>query len=1797
MVLSNGLISQFVKSTKDEVKETKETTVYGTTVKYGSKFYVKIDGSDLLTPVISTTELKPAERVTVLIKNHTATVMGNITAPAASVDTTNGIITDVAAIHAKIGNFELVIADKVSTGELEAKLAVIDEALIGKASIGDLSALNAYIKNLKVEELKVQVANIDKAIIDKADIADLNATIANIESLTATVAKINTLVGGNLTMDNIQSLVLTSSKVTVDNAFIKDAMIDRVSATKLDAGTVNTNLVNLKSDSGNFILKDNTIQISDDTKVRVQIGKDATGDYSMSVWDMSGKLMFDSRGIKADAIKDEIIRNDMISQNANISGDKLNINSVINKVNEDGTNNLLASKILFNGTEQTLDVGFNQLKTKTDENTSKTESLSTDLKVQQGQIQTAITNTQIIKDGQTVLMKDEFSKLEQTVGGMKSDINSHTSKIDANTGAIQTVETNQSKLEQTLTGLSSTVSQNTTKINETDTRLESVSTKQTALEQNLDGFKTTVSSTYSTKDQLNGVANNVSAAVERITTAESGITQLNNKIGLKVEQKDIDTAIVTVDTKITAVDTKATTAKSTADTAKSTADTAKSTADTAKTTATTAQNTANTANTNANAAKDVANTANTNANAAKAEVTTVKESVAAIDLELDGITQRVASNESTTTTLTNQMGQVDGKINTAKNQAISDARGIKDTRTTNESPGWYMTNYPKQTISEFKSANVIKIPGVSTTLYGVVTTNTPWNDSSGGYPIQTFRSSQKSTYERTGKTNDTWGEWKEVEDTSGSQSKANAALDAAKTYTNTEVTKTNNKVTSLETNLEGITQRVSSTESTTTTLTTKVDTAQNTANTANTNANAAKSTADTAKSTADTAKSTADTANTNANAAKSTATTAQNTANAANSTATTAKSTADTAKSTADTAKSTADTANGKIDSLEIGGRNLARKSNEFNAGECGTGITSSLESDGTLKIVATTPNQNWVRGWNKNVDGIETNLKEGDSFTISFLIKSSDSTAIPTIYIKPGMGYYKMKGIMSTEYSIVYYTGVWKDAENINLHIGFQSAVGTYYIKNWKLEKGNKPTDWTPAPEDLESKITSVETIAKDASSKLTADGLTTIIGKRYTSSTDVNGIVESKGYQTESQVQQTVNNLQIRIEEAGGFNLVNNSAYKNGTTYWAALRWSTEAGGTNSIGIAERGTSSALLNQNILYGYVTGIPSTTPVNTPLRAGFDSDTFPVEAGQDYTLCCLLACHRAYGVAIEMLCYDSSGNRITGNNVAYITEANKYKGGNDRDNWKKVKHTFKTPTGAVKCHIRCFMNEWTGEGNSAYVYMGEPMVVKGTKEYVWTPSADEMYAGISTFDKNGLTIDMQEGEGSQGKTTISYQGLEIFDSKGKTKAWFGSGDSASIKELSVEGRIQNDYLVCYNGGRPTNLYVAPTATGDGTGRDVNNKSNSINAALSWVKQNYGSYSMRQDLFIYVANGTYYEEVYIGGWIGTGTIQLIIEPNATLYGTIIVEENVCPVMLNGSKSSWDANNGCILQPGDTAIIVRNSYCVVNNFRSRPNYYPNYGGTFVKLQHGARVMINNCDIVKYWHMTHGGDTSRVQFGDNRGDVKYISQSSGCVNFFMPATYRPIMDAGGIVGAWACEVNWLDGTQFNSVWCPKESPPPPPQPTYQWFERTFGLYNLRTVPEGSGSGTSARNGEWGQGKWGSYKPHRGYADMGDEPASWCRGARNFTVWLTVRRSSSSHGYGGAVPRPRIRRPDGSFWDCGVGVARGETITVQLPAEIANAIVNGSMKTLQMWADYSTNDYSFYDVSSIKVRCEKQV
>lgn len=232
MALSSELISQFVKATKDDSSnDNNESTVYGTVKEYNGKKYVQLDGSDLLTPISSTTDTKADERVTVMIKNHTATVTGNISSPAARTD-------DVQEIGSKISEFEVVIADKVDTKELNAERARIDNLVSENVIIrGELDANTANIKELTADSVKVN----DTLTAHKADIEDLRAKNATIEgTLTAHKASIDDLTADNATINStLNAHKANIDDLTADNATIKgnltaaEANIEDLKANKL----------------------------------------------------------------------------------------------------------------------------------------------------------------------------------------------------------------------------------------------------------------------------------------------------------------------------------------------------------------------------------------------------------------------------------------------------------------------------------------------------------------------------------------------------------------------------------------------------------------------------------------------------------------------------------------------------------------------------------------------------------------------------------------------------------------------------------------------------------------------------------------------------------------------------------------------------------------------------------------------------------------------------------------------------------------------------------------------------------------------------------------------------------------------------------------------------------------------------------------------------------------------------------------------------------------------------------------------------------------------------------------------------------------------------------------------------------------------------------------------------------------------------------------------------------------------------------------------------------------------------
>lgn len=185
MALSNDLISQFVKVTKDKAPDNSETIVYGTIQESKAPNglnYVKIDGSDLLTPISSTTVVAANDRVTIMIKNHSAVVTGNLTSPAArSKDT-----VDVEKLNAQRARIDTLEASNVTIqGELEANSASINLLSAENATIKDtLNANVADINTLKTNEATIS----GKVTANEAAIQTLQATTITAEDVAATYA-------------------------------------------------------------------------------------------------------------------------------------------------------------------------------------------------------------------------------------------------------------------------------------------------------------------------------------------------------------------------------------------------------------------------------------------------------------------------------------------------------------------------------------------------------------------------------------------------------------------------------------------------------------------------------------------------------------------------------------------------------------------------------------------------------------------------------------------------------------------------------------------------------------------------------------------------------------------------------------------------------------------------------------------------------------------------------------------------------------------------------------------------------------------------------------------------------------------------------------------------------------------------------------------------------------------------------------------------------------------------------------------------------------------------------------------------------------------------------------------------------------------------------------------------------------------------------------------------------------------------------------------------------------------------
>ena len=396
---------------------------------------------------------------------------------------------------------------------------------------------------------------------------------------------------------------------------------------------------------------------------------------------------------------------------------------------------------------------------------------------------------------------------------------------------------------------------------------------------------------------------------------------------------------------------------------------------------------------------------------------------------------------------------------------------------------------------------------------------------------------------------------------SKAQSKANEAATAASTAQSAadkakeDLATAQAKLAEVESNANATAEDLETAKAAVTAAQNAADAAQSAADTAKANAATAQSTADTAKANAATAQSTANTAKTNAANAQKAAEDAQASADAANgalavleprvtaaetaieqnSEAITLKANATDVYSKADADQKTADA----INSLAIGGRNLAiaskdlSKRNSANRTKRYASVHNSdsirVRDDGFTEIVASSGVA--YRGPSVFLNSMGFDV--GDSFTYSVSIDSIgvhceidvflmefDSSgrrvySAPMLHdgsSTPAHTWY-LRTINSDSTIRVSTTLIWsQEAQDLIDSGGYirmtiqnrsftaeDGAYVSFYAQ--KLEKGNKATDWTPAPEDIDAAILKEH----NAMLQVASDSITSAVSqsKTYTDTT----------------------------------------------------------------------------------------------------------------------------------------------------------------------------------------------------------------------------------------------------------------------------------------------------------------------------------------------------------------------------------------------------------------------------------------------------------------------------------------------------------------------------------------------------------------------------------------------------------------------------------------------------------------------------------------------------------------------
>lgn len=404
--------------------------------------------------------------------------------------------------------------------------------IIDESEVNRIIEKYAKFLTIDVEKITGDEASFKKFFGEYIDADYIVGNSATFKELDSYIARLQQAIIGTSTTETGIVFNLTSDNATVNELFVQNEIAKHISVAQLATHAATADIITLISNDGkpSIAFKNSTQQFYDsDGNVRVQIGQDGNGNFNFVIRGEDGTTaLFDSTGIKRDAIPANTIINDMLEDNT-ISKDKIGFEII--EPNEQGGIDITQ---IYDGNGGLWGVQYTEFK-----NSTSSQLVELDKEIEK--VNSTISGVSSKVDQNTKSITDKVWQTDIT--------NSINSYDNTTTEAIRERVT---KTETDISGIKSSVSDIQTEVGEkaNGSTVQTLSEKVSTMEQDAESFKTTVSKTYSTKTETKEAVKDTELKIIALSTK---YTQLADQFNWLVTSDSSQSSLTLTDSMLAAM--------------------------------------------------------------------------------------------------------------------------------------------------------------------------------------------------------------------------------------------------------------------------------------------------------------------------------------------------------------------------------------------------------------------------------------------------------------------------------------------------------------------------------------------------------------------------------------------------------------------------------------------------------------------------------------------------------------------------------------------------------------------------------------------------------------------------------------------------------------------------------------------------------------------------------------------------------------------------------------------------------------------------------------------------------------------------------------------------------------------------------------------------------------------------------------------------------------------------------------------------------------------------------------------